>query len=134
VHECLYAVDEAIARIQWYAESPRVSTLLNLSLFIPRLSLTLYPLLTTYLWFTLLGLNGIKISVDEDEAIENVIKKFKRSVNQSGHLMELRFREQWETVAEKKKRKMQRNRQLNRIERTNDRYERLAEGQSEYNS
>jgi len=80
------------------------------------------------------ALNGIKITVNEGEPIENVLKKFKRNVNQSGHLMDLRFKEQWETVAEKKKRKMMRNRQLNRIERTNDRYERLAEGQSEYNS
>ncbi len=72
--------------------------------------------------------------MNDDEPIENVLKKFKRNVNQSGHLMDMRFREQWETVAERKKRKLVRNRQLNRIERTNERYERLAEGQSEYNS
>jgi small subunit ribosomal protein S21 len=79
-------------------------------------------------------LNAIKISVDEEEPIENTLKRFKRNVNQSGHLMELRFKEHWETVAEKKKRKSMRNRQLNKIERTNDRYERRAEGGSEYNS
>ena len=74
------------------------------------------------------------MTVGEDEPIENAIKKFKRNVNQSGHLMELRFKEQWETVAEKKKRKSMRNRQLNQIERTNQRYENRAYGGSEYNS
>lgn len=48
--------------------------------------------------------------------------------------MDLRFKEQWETVAEKKKRKFKRNAQLNRIERTNLRYEQRAYGGSEYNS
>jgi ribosomal protein S21 len=72
--------------------------------------------------------------VNSDEPIENVLKNFKRKVNQSGHLMDMRFREQWETVAERKKRKLVRNRQLDRIERTNERYDRMAEGASEYNS
>ena len=69
---------------------------------------------------------------DENEPVENTIKRFKRAVNQSGHLMEMRHRELWETAADKKKRKQERARQLQRIERTNDRYER--QGQSEYNS
>ena len=78
-------------------------------------------------------LNGIKLEVqDENEPIENTIKRFKRAVNQSGHLMEMRHRELWETAADKRKRKQERARQLQRIERTNDRYER--QGQSEYNS
>ena len=69
---------------------------------------------------------------DEGEPIENTIKRFKRAVNQSGHLMEMRHRELWETAADKRKRKLTRARQLNRIERTNDRYENV--GRSEYNS
>lgn len=69
---------------------------------------------------------------DEGEPIENTIKRFKRAVNQSGHLMEMRHRELWETAADKRKRKLTRARQLNRIERTNDRYENM--GSSEYNS
>jgi hypothetical protein len=48
--------------------------------------------------------------------------------------MELRFREHWETAKDKRKRKAERARQLNKIERTNDRYERRNEGVSEYNS
>jgi hypothetical protein len=51
-----------------------------------------------------------------------------------GHLMDLRFKEHWETAADKKKRKAERARQLNRIERTNDRYERRNDNASEYNS
>lgn len=40
----------------------------------------------------------------------------------------------WETAADKKKRKTESARMLNRIERTNDRYEKKADGASEYNS
>ena len=80
-------------------------------------------------------LKAVKLVVaDETEPIENVLKRFKRAVNQSGHLMELRHRELWETAADKRKRKAERARQLNRIERTNDRYERKNDGASEYNS
>jgi hypothetical protein len=48
--------------------------------------------------------------------------------------MDLRFKENWETAADKKKRKAEKARLLNRIERTNDKYERKADGASEYNS
>ena len=48
--------------------------------------------------------------------------------------MDLRFKEQWETAADKVKRKAERARMLNKIERTNDKYERRADGVSEYNS
>lgn len=48
--------------------------------------------------------------------------------------MDLRYKEQWETAAERKKRKHERARLLNRIERTNDMYERKYEGVSEYRS
>mmetsp|Transcript_2415 Transcript_2415/g.3785 ORF Transcript_2415/g.3785 Transcript_2415/m.3785 type:complete len:114 (+) Transcript_2415:84-425(+) len=82
---------------------------------------------------TSLGM-GVKITLNDDEPVENVLKKFKRAVNQSGHLMELRNKEQWETAAEKKKRKAAKARLLNRIERTNDRYENRSYGASEYNS
>ena len=78
-------------------------------------------------------MNGIKLEVqDENEPVENTIKRFKRAVNQSGHLMEMRHRELWETAADKRKRKATRARQLDRIERTNDRYERM--GNNQYNS
>mmetsp|Transcript_24687 Transcript_24687/g.24912 ORF Transcript_24687/g.24912 Transcript_24687/m.24912 type:complete len:113 (-) Transcript_24687:77-415(-) len=77
---------------------------------------------------------GVKIVPGEDEAIENVLRRFKRGVSQSGHLAELRFKEQWENAHDKKKRKTERARMLNRIERTNDRYERRNFGEGEYNS
>ena len=48
--------------------------------------------------------------------------------------MDLRFKEYWETAADKKKRKAEKARLLNRIERTNDKYERKADCASEYNS
>lgn len=80
------------------------------------------------------SLNLIKISVGDEEAIENVLKRFKKVVNQSGYLMDMRTKEQWESAQDKRKRKTERARQLNRIERTNDRYERKNDGTSEYNS
>ena len=80
------------------------------------------------------SLQSVKLVCSEEEPIENALRRFKRAVNQSGHLMELRHRELWETAADKRKRKAMRARQLNRIERTNDRYERRADGLSEYNS
>lgn len=76
----------------------------------------------------------IKVTAGEDEPIENTLRRFKKTVNQSGYLMDLRFKEFWETTADKKKRKQERARQLNRIERTNDKYERRNEGASEYNT
>ena len=77
---------------------------------------------------------GIKIIVNEEEPIENVLRRFKKSVNQSGHLMELRFKEEWENAHDKRKRKKERCSQLNRIERTNLKYEAKNDGVSEYNS
>lgn len=78
---------------------------------------------------------GIKVICNDDqEPVENILKRFKRACNQSGHLMDLRFKEQWETAAERKKRKAVKARLLNRIERTNDKYEKRAYGASEYNS
>jgi small subunit ribosomal protein S21 len=77
---------------------------------------------------------GLKLVFNEEEPIENALKRFKRGINQSGHLMDLRNKEQWETAADKRKRKMEKARLLNRIERTNDKYEKKADGVSEYNS
>ena len=51
-------------------------------------------------------LKGTKIIVSEEEPIENVLRRFKRGVNQSGHLFELRFKEFWENNHDKKKRKV----------------------------
>lgn len=78
--------------------------------------------------------SGVKIVPGEEEPIENTLRRFKRGVSQSGHLIELRFKEFWETTQDKKKRKMERARVLNKIERTNDKYERRNDGEGEYNS
>lgn len=77
---------------------------------------------------------AVKLICNDEEPIENTLRRFKRSVNQSGHLMTLRYKEQWETAADKKKRKAESARMLNRIERTNDRYEKQSDGSAEYNS
>ena len=50
--------------------------------------------------------NAVKIILSEDEPIESVLKRFKRGVNQSGHLFELRFKEKWENAHDKRKRKV----------------------------
>lgn len=77
---------------------------------------------------------GIKVVCKEDEPVESMIRRFKRAVSGSGKMAELRYKEEWETAAERKKRKHAKARLLNRIERTNDRYENRAYGGSEYNS
>jgi ribosomal protein S21 len=51
-------------------------------------------------------LNSIKIVCSEDEPIENILRRFKRGVNQSGHLFDLRFKERHENNHDKKKRKV----------------------------
>ena len=77
---------------------------------------------------------GVKLEYNDDEAIENALRRFKRAVNQSGHLMDLRFKEQWETKAEMAKRKKVKSNLMKKIERTNDKYENRAAGRNEYNS
>lgn len=48
--------------------------------------------------------------------------------------MELRFKEEWENAHDKRKRKRERCAILNKMERTNMKYEDRAQGMSEYNS
>jgi small subunit ribosomal protein S21 len=48
----------------------------------------------------------IKIEVGSNEPIESALRRFKRAVNKSGHLMELRHRRFFETPQESKKRKV----------------------------
>jgi ribosomal protein S21 len=82
----------------------------------------------------LVGLSGVKIEVPEHEPIDNTLRRFKRAVNQSGHLIELRHKEFWENAHDKRKRKAERAVMLNRMERNQARYEAQMEGGSEYNS
>eukprot|EP00545_Synedropsis_sp_CCMP1620_P002466 CAMPEP_0119002840 /NCGR_PEP_ID=MMETSP1176-20130426/167_1 /TAXON_ID=265551 /ORGANISM="Synedropsis recta cf, Strain CCMP1620" /LENGTH=111 /DNA_ID=CAMNT_0006954369 /DNA_START=18 /DNA_END=353 /DNA_ORIENTATION=+ len=47
----------------------------------------------------------IKVSVGDGEPIESALRRFKREVNKSGHMMELRHRRQFENSQDKVKRK-----------------------------
>lgn len=59
----------------------------------------------------------IKVEVGDGEPIESAIRRFKREVNKSGHLMELRHRRYFETPQEKTKRKMKEARMRMKFER-----------------
>ena len=60
---------------------------------------------------------SVKIDVGEGESIEQAFRRFKREVNKSGHLMELRHRRYFENSQEKKKRKIKEARMRIRMER-----------------
>jgi small subunit ribosomal protein S21 len=47
----------------------------------------------------------IKVNVGDGEPIESALRRFKREVNKSGHMMELRHRRQFENSQDKIKRK-----------------------------
>lgn len=69
----------------------------------------------------------IKVVLGDGEPIESAIRRFKREVNKSGHLMELRHKRYFENSQERQKRKvkearmrvkferMQRRRMANRV-------------------
>jgi small subunit ribosomal protein S21 len=46
------------------------------------------------------------VDVGDGEPIESALRRFKREVNKSGHLMELRHKRYFENTQEKKKRKV----------------------------
>jgi ribosomal protein S21 len=58
---------------------------------------------------------AVKLICNDEEPIENTLRRFKRSINQSGHLMTARHKEMWETAADKKKRKAESAKFLNRF-------------------
>ena len=60
---------------------------------------------------------SVKIEVGEGESIEQALRRFKREVNKSGHLMELRHRRYFENSQQKKKRKVNEARMRIRMER-----------------
>ena len=62
---------------------------------------------------------SVKIDVGEGEPIESALRRFKREVNKSGHLMELRHRRYFENSQERKKRKIVQARIRKRLERMN---------------
>ena len=65
---------------------------------------------------TALNVN-IKVSVGEGEPIESALRRFKREVNKSGHLMDLRHKRYFENSQDRKKRKIVQARFRVRMER-----------------
>ncbi len=63
----------------------------------------------------------IKVNVGDGEPIESALRRFKRIINESGHLMELRHKRYFETTQEKKKRKVKEGRLRKKFERMNRR-------------
>jgi small subunit ribosomal protein S21 len=59
----------------------------------------------------------VKIVVGEGEPIESALRRFKREVNKSGHLMDLRHKRYFENSQDRKKRKIVQARIRKRLER-----------------
>lgn len=59
----------------------------------------------------------IKIDVGDGEPIESALRRFKREVNKSGHLMELRHKRYFENSQERVKRKIKEARMRKKFER-----------------
>jgi small subunit ribosomal protein S21 len=57
------------------------------------------------------------VEVGDSEPIESALRRFKREVNKSGHLMELRHRRYFENSQEKAKRKLREGRIRKKFER-----------------
>jgi small subunit ribosomal protein S21 len=57
------------------------------------------------------------VEVGDSEPIESALRRFKREVNKSGHLMELRHRRYFENSQEKVKRKVREGRIRRKFER-----------------
>ncbi len=60
---------------------------------------------------------NIKVNVGDGEPIESALRRFKRAVNGSGHLMELRHKRYFENPQEKQKRKVKEARMRIKFER-----------------
>ena len=60
---------------------------------------------------------NIKVEVNDGEPIESALRRFKREINKSGHLMELRHRRYFENSQEKVKRKIKEGRLRKKFER-----------------
>jgi small subunit ribosomal protein S21 len=65
---------------------------------------------------TALNVN-IKINVGDGEPVESALRRFKREINKSGHLMDLRHRRHFENKQEKTKRKIKEGRMRLKFER-----------------
>jgi small subunit ribosomal protein S21 len=83
--------------------------------------LTVFPFSFLRFWIlerpaTSLAVN-IKVVVGDGEPIESALRRFKREINKSGHLMDLRHRRYFENSQEKKKRKVKEGRLRRKFER-----------------
>mmetsp|Transcript_9093 Transcript_9093/g.19083 ORF Transcript_9093/g.19083 Transcript_9093/m.19083 type:complete len:109 (-) Transcript_9093:170-496(-) len=74
------------------------------------------PMHSTSRPITSLDVN-IKVNVGDGEPIESALRRFKRAVSNSGHLMELRHKRYFENSQEKKKRKIKEGRLRKKFER-----------------
>lgn len=70
-----------------------------------------------------LSLNDVRYELEEEESIDDALRYFKQACSQSGHLQTLRHKDMFENKTEKRKRKREQARFLDRIERNNDRFE-----------
>lgn len=59
----------------------------------------------------------VKIDVGDGEPIESALRRFKREVNKSGHLIELRHKRYFENSQERIKRKVKEGRMRKKFER-----------------
>lgn len=59
--------------------------------------------------------------VRDGEPVDSALRRFKREVNKSGHLMELRHRKHFENSQEKRKRKVKEGRMRKKFERMQQR-------------
>lgn len=59
----------------------------------------------------------VKVLVGDGEPIESALRRFKREINKSGHLMELRHRRYFENSQDEKKRKIKEARMRKKFER-----------------
>ena len=59
----------------------------------------------------------IKVDVGDGEPIESALRRFKREVNKSGHLIELRHKRHFENSQERAKRKIKEARMRKKFER-----------------
>lgn len=87
---------------RWFYGYPHIPTYLPLYSHI----FSFYPIIivTAPASSTALSVK-IKVNVGDGEPIESALRRFKREVNKSGHMMELRHRRQFENSQDKIKRK-----------------------------
>lgn len=60
---------------------------------------------------------NIKVVIGDGEPVESALRRFKREISKSGHLMDLRHKRYFESTQEKKKRKVKEGRLRKKFER-----------------